>query len=192
MFSANGFQLAQPVESAKDFIVSPNPSYLSPISMLGFLVFAIFAYGGIEVTGGLVDQTKDAHITFPKGVTIAAVVISIGYAIGIFTVGMFTNWSGALAGEGIHMGNVSYVIMNNLGYQIGLAFGLTEAFCVSLGNWVARYVGISMLLALTGAFFTLTYSPLKQMIEALKRNFGQTLYLKQKMVFHKMQCGFKV
>ncbi len=169
MFSANGFQLAQPVESAKDFIVSPNPSYLSPISMLGFLVFAIFAYGGIEVTGGLVDQTKDAHITFPKGVTIAAVVISIGYAIGIFTVGMFTNWSGALAGEGIHMGNVSYVIMNNLGYQIGLAFGLTEAFCVSLGNWVARYVGISMLLALTGAFFTLTYSPLKQMIEGTQK-----------------------
>lgn len=165
VFAANGFQLAQPLESVSDFVVSPNPAYLSPISMLGFLVFAIFAYGGIEVTGGLVDQTKDAHITFPKGVSIAAVVISIGYAIGIFTVGMFTNWSGALAGEGIHMGNVAYVIMNNLGYQLGQAFGLSEAFAVSLGNWVARYVGISMLLALTGAFFTLTYSPLKQMIE---------------------------
>lgn len=165
VFVANGFELAQPLNSVSDFVVSPNPAYLSPISMLGFLVFAIFAYGGIEVTGGLVDQTKDAHITFPKGVTIAAIVISVGYAIGIFTVGVFTNWAGALSGEGIHMGNVAYVIMNNLGYQLGHAFGLTEALSITLGDWVARYVGISMLLALTGAFFTLTYSPLKQMIE---------------------------
>ncbi len=165
VFASNGFELAQPINSVSDFVISPNPSYLSPISMLGFLVFAIFAYGGIEVTGGLVDQTKDAHITFPKGVTIAAIVISIGYAIGIFTVGIFTNWGQALAGDGIHMGNVAYVIMNNLGYELGHSFGLSEAVAVSLGNWVARYVGVSMLLALTGAFFTLTYSPLKQMIE---------------------------
>ena len=34
-----------------------------------------------------------------------------------------------------------------------------------MGQWVARYVGLSMTLALSGAFFTLMYAPLKQMIE---------------------------
>ena len=63
------------------------------------------------------------------------------------------------------MGNAAYVIMNNLGYQLGQAFGATEAVSVSMGNWMARYVGASMVLALMGAYFTLTYAPLKQLIE---------------------------
>ncbi|MGL5379958.1 amino acid permease, partial [Clostridium sp.] len=32
-------------------------------------------------------------------------------------------------------------------------------------SWFARYIGLAMFLALTGAFFTLIYSPLKQLIE---------------------------
>lgn len=62
------------------------------------------------------------------------------------------------------MGNVSYLIMNNLGYQLGAAFGASQAVCVQIGNWIARFVGLSMLFALTGAFFTMTYAPLKQLI----------------------------
>jgi amino acid transporter len=165
VYFGNGGELAQPINSIGDFVNSPNPAYNSPISVLGFLVFAVFAYGGIEVTGGLVDETENAEKTFPKGVTIAAIVIAIGYAIGIFACGMFTNWGEALSGENVHMGNVAYIMMNNLGYKLGPVFGLGELASVSLGNWTARYVGISMLLALTGAFFTLTYSPLKQLIE---------------------------
>lgn len=160
----NGGHIAQPV-SASAFINSPNPSYGSPIAVLSFLVFAIFAYGGIEVAGGLVDQTENPEKTFPKGITVAAFVIAIGYAIGLFFVGIFTNWTEVLSVEGIHMGNVAYVIMNNLGYQVGQALNLSQAVSVSMGNWVARYVGISMVLALMGAFFTLTYAPLKQIIE---------------------------
>jgi amino acid transporter len=34
-----------------------------------------------------------------------------------------------------------------------------------MGSWLSRFVGISMFLALSGAFFTLMYSPLKQIIE---------------------------
>jgi len=34
-----------------------------------------------------------------------------------------------------------------------------------MGAWMARFVGLSMVLALTGAFFTLAYAPLKQIIE---------------------------
>ena len=129
------------------------------------MVFAIFAFGGIEAVGGLVDQTENSEKTFPRGVTIAAIVISVGYCVGILMVGLFTNWNDILAGKSVNMANVAYVVMNNLGYQVGTALGLSQAVAVSIGTWIARFTGLSMFLALTGAFFTLAYSPLKQLIE---------------------------
>lgn len=162
---ANKGELAQPIEGALDLVKSPHPSYQSPIAMLSFLVFAIFGFGGIEVIGGLVDQTEKPEITFPKGLTIAAIVISIGYAVGIFLCGIFINWNNVLSSNDVHMGNVAYVMMRNLGFEIGNSLGLSELASLNLGAWVARFVGFSMFLALTGAFFTLAYSPLKQLIE---------------------------
>lgn len=162
---ANGGKLAQPIDSLSSFVKSPNQGFQNTFAVLGFLVYAIFAYGGTEIAGGLVDQTENPEKTFPKGITIAAIVISVGYALGIFFVGIFTNFNEFLTSDNITMGNVSYLIMNNLGYQMGQAFGFSESISISLGNWIARYVGISMLLALTGAFFTLTYAPLKQIID---------------------------
>ena len=88
-----------------------------------------------------------------------------GYSIGIFCVGIFTNWSETLSAATVHKGNASYVIMNNLGYQIGSAFGASQSVCIQMGDWAARIMGISILLSLAGAVFTLCYSPLKQLIE---------------------------
>lgn len=161
----NGGHLAEPITNAQSLVNSPNPSYQTPIGMLSFLVFAIFAYGGIEVVGGLVDQTENAEKTFPKGVAISAIIIAIGYSLGIFLCGIFVNWNQVLSGDNVHMGNVAYVVMKNLGYQLGLGIGMKEAAALVLGAWVARFVGFSMFLAFSGAFFTLTYAPLKQLIE---------------------------
>ena len=161
----NKGRLAQPILGLASFTTSPNPAYSTTVTILSFLVFAIFAFGGLEVIGGLVDQTENAEKTFPKGVTIAAIVIAVGYAVGIFACGLFTNWNEVLSSETVHMGNVVYVLMNNLGYQLGLGFGMSQASALTLGAWVARFVGLSMFLALAGAFFTLTYSPLKTLIQ---------------------------
>ena len=161
----NKGRLAQPIAGLASFTASPNPAYSTTVTILSFLVFAIFAFGGLEVIGGLVDQTENAEKTFPKGVTIAAIVIAVGYAVGIFACGLFTNWNEVLSSETVHMGNVVYVLMNNLGYQLGLGFGMSQASALTLGAWVARFVGLSMFLALAGAFFTLTYSPLKTLIQ---------------------------
>lgn len=165
VFIGNGGEFAQPITSARDFIVSPNDGYSNILAVLGFLVFAIFAYGGTEVAGGLVDKTENPTKTFPKGIAIAALIISIGYSLGIFLVGMFTNFNEILMSDKITMGNVTYLIMNNLGVQIGHVFGMSTESAITLGNWFGRYVGISMLMALFGAFFTLAYAPLKQLIE---------------------------
>lgn len=161
---ANGGHVAQPVLNG-GFTHSPNPKYGSTLSVLSFLVFAVFAYGGIEVVGGLVDQTENPEKTFPKGVSIAAVVISIGYSVGIFMCGIFTKWNDVLSSKTVHMGNVAYIVMQNLGYQLGVSFGLGQDTSLIIGAWFARFVGASMFLAFTGAFFTLCYAPLKQLIE---------------------------
>ncbi|BCZ46335.1 glutamate/gamma-aminobutyrate family transporter YjeM [Clostridium gelidum] len=165
VFILNKGQFKEPITSAMSFINSPNPSYHSIISMLSFLVFALFAYGGIEAASGLVDQTENPEKTFPKGILIAAAIISIGYSLGIFLIGIFTNWATSLSGENINMANVAYVVMNNLGYTLGNSMGLSDFISIQIGNWVARFVGLSMFLAITGAFFTLSYAPLKQLIE---------------------------
>lgn len=162
---ANGGKLAQPITSVHTFLKSPNPAYNGPFAILSFLVFAIFAYGGIEVVGGLVDETENPTITFPKGITVAAIVISIGYSLGIFLCGIFIKWNNVLSSHQVHMGNVAYVVMKNLGFELGQGLGLSPASSLNVGAWVARFVGLSMFLALIGAFFTLSYSPLKQIIE---------------------------
>jgi len=161
----NGGKLLQHVPSMSKIFVSPNPALLAPISVLGFLVYALFAFGGTEAVGGLVDQTENPEKNFGKGLTIAAFIIAIGYAIGIFCVGIFTNWDATLSSEAVHKGNASYVIMNNLGFQLGKVFGLGHAGCVAFGNGIARFMGISILCSLAGAVFTLIYAPLKQLIE---------------------------
>ncbi|MEG0842980.1 MAG: glutamate/gamma-aminobutyrate family transporter YjeM [Romboutsia sp.] len=158
--------LAEPVVNmAQSFTVSPNVAYQTPVAILSFLTFAVFAFGGLEVLGGLVDETENAEKTFPKGLAISAIVISLGYAFGIFACGMFTNWSDVLGVEGINLANATYILMGNLGIQIGQGLGLSEAVSLTIGAWTARFVGLSMFLSLTGAFFTLTYSPLKTLIQ---------------------------
>ncbi|AIF49734.1 glutamate/gamma-aminobutyrate family transporter YjeM [Pelosinus sp. UFO1] len=164
VFIANGGQFAEAV-SADAFTNSPSPKYQSSISILSFLVFALFAYGGIEAVGGLVDETEKPEKNFPKGIIFSAGIIVIGYSLGIFLCGIFSNWNEVLSSKDVHMGNVAYILMKNLGYQIGHSLGYENSISLSLGMWMARLVGFSMFLALTGAFFTLCYAPLKQIIE---------------------------
>lgn len=167
--------MAQPI-TAHAFFQSPNESYTSMIQVFSFVVFAIFAYGGLEVVGGLVDETENAKVNFPKGLAISAIVIAIGYAIGIFMMGTFTNWDFTFAANSgfakatgstaeVTLGNVAYIAMNNMGYQLGLALNLSQHAAIQVGIWLSRYMGLSMFLALSGAFFTLIFSPLKTLIE---------------------------
>ncbi|EDT70691.1 amino acid permease family protein [Clostridium perfringens D str. JGS1721] len=169
VLASNGFESAQGF-NIEQFIHSPNPAYQSPLGVLGFVVFAIFAYGGIEVVGGLVDQTENPKKNFPKGIKISAFVIVIGYAIGILCIGFFVNWNRDLTGPDVNMANIAYIVVNYLGYYIGEAIGLSANTCTMLGNFFARFIGLSMFLALIGAFFALSYSPLKQLIEGTPKD----------------------
>jgi len=159
----NHGQIAQPVLD-NALTKSPNPMYQSGLQIVSFFVYALFAYGGTEAVGGLVDETENPEKNFGKGLSIAAGIIAGGYALGIFMVGIFTNWSTILSSPLINKGNASYVIMNNLGYQIGSAFGFDKGICIEMGNDVSRLMAILNLIGLIGALVILAYSPLKQLI----------------------------
>lgn len=176
----NKGELAQPfVSFSHAFSTMPHPDYQGFMGISSFLVFAIFAYGGIEVVGGLSDKTENAEKTFPKGVAISAFTIAIGYAVGIFLCGIFINWDKVLGNADVHMGNVAYVVMENLGYQTGLALHLSDATSHTLGLIVSRYMGISMAVSLIGAFFVLCYSPLKQLVEGTPKELWPAAIQKQ-------------
>ncbi|BAU28645.1 amino acid/polyamine/organocation transporter (APC superfamily) [Aneurinibacillus soli] len=162
----NHGHLAQPITGLHSFTQTPNPKYAGDlIASLAFIVYALFAYGGLEAVGGLVDVTENPEKTFPKGILLSAAVISVGYSLGILLIGIFTNWASVMGIANVNLGNASYIVMANLGYSLGTAFGASDATATALGHGVARFIGLSMFLALSGAFFTLMFSPLKQMIE---------------------------
>ncbi len=166
MIIARHGQLEQPFMGMESLKVPLNAAYQgSPIMILSFIVYALFAYGGIEAVGGLVDKTENPKKNFPKGIVSAALVIVVGYALLIMLVGSFTNYSEILGSDKITLGNVSYVIMSNFASAFGRAFGASEAAQVALAHGFARVYALIMLLALMGAMFTLVYSPLKQLID---------------------------
>lgn len=119
----NGGHFAQPLI----FTLSPNPGYQSGMAMLSFVVFAIFAYGGIEAVGGLVDKTDKPEKNFAKGIIIAAIVISIGYSLAIVLWGVSANWQQVLGARSTNLGNITYVLMTSLGATLGQALHLTPA-----------------------------------------------------------------
>lgn len=162
----NHGHLAQPITGLHSFMQTPNPQYTGDIiASLAFVVYAIFAYGGLEAVGGLVDVTENPEKTFPKGILLSAAIITVGYSLGILLIGIFTNWASVMGIPNVNLGNASYIVMANLGYSLGTAFGASHATAHVLGSWVARFIGLSMFLTLSGAFFTLMFSPLKQIIE---------------------------
>ncbi len=170
----NGGHFAQSL----DFTASPNPGYRSGLAMLSFVVFAIFAYGGIEAVGGLVDKTEKPEKNFAKGIIIAALVISIGYSLAIVLWGVSANWQQVLSNHSTNLGNITYVLMTSLGATLGQALHLSPQAAALTGVWFARITGLSMFLAYTGAFFTLSYSPLKAIIQGTPKALWPTMMTK--------------
>lgn len=151
-------------EPVRDFTVSPLAEYQSFIGLFSFATFAFYAYGGLEVLGSLVDKTENPRRTFPRGIILATAVIIVGYALGIASVGLSANWETVLHNDSVNLGNVPYIVMQNLGYQLGLCAGLSGASALRAGAAMSHFVGISMFVAVTGAFFTDAFAPLKSLI----------------------------
>ena len=160
----NHFQLAQPIQHVSQFATSVNPQFQSPIAMISFMIYAIFAYGGLESMGGVTDSLDKPEKTFPRAIIISTVVIGIGYALNIFLWGITTNWNHVINHPDVNLGNITYVLMQNLGLELGKAFHLSTHTALTMGTVFSRLSAIGMLCAYLGSFFVLIYSPLKSFI----------------------------
>lgn len=161
---ANHGVLEQPITGMKDFVVSPNPMFVTPIAIFSFVVYAIFAYGGMETMGGVVDDLDKPSINFPRGIIIATIIISIFYSLSIFFWGVSTNWTKVIGSGHVNLGNITYALMNNLGIFLGKSLHLAPSTSMAIGSSLARVAGLSMFLAYCGSFFIMTYSPIKSFI----------------------------
>ncbi|MCO6541950.1 MAG: glutamate/gamma-aminobutyrate family transporter YjeM [Lactobacillus sp.] len=170
----NHFKLQQPITSVQTFIHSPNASFATTMGMLSFVVYAIFAYGGLESLGGVTDSLKNPKKTFPQGILIATIAISLLYAISILFWGISANWQHVLNNSKVNLGNVGYVLMDNLGYTLGQSLHLSTSVSLTIGQWFARFVGFDNFIMYLGSYFVLIYSPLKSFILGTPRDFWPT------------------
>ena len=131
----NHFQLAQPVRNLSQFATSVNPEFQSPIAMIGFMIYAIFAYGGLESMGGVTDSLDKPEKTFPRAIIISTIIIGIGYALNIFLWGISTNWNHVINHNNVNLGNITYVLMQNLGFELGNALNLSSHAALTLGQF---------------------------------------------------------
>ena len=161
---ANKGALAQPIHGASDFVLSPNPQFQTPIALISFVVYAIFAYGGMESLGSVTDSMKNPEKTFPRGLIIASIFTIGAYVVMILMAGWFANYNHDFAKSTTNLGNATYVLFNILGVKLGLAFGLPHATAVVWGAAMTRIVAFSQALGFLGALFVLMYSPIKAFI----------------------------
>lgn len=73
VFILNKGQLAEPVNPAT-LTHSPNTAFQSPIAVVSFIVYALFAYGGLETTSGVIDSVDKPEKTYPRALVTAMIM----------------------------------------------------------------------------------------------------------------------
>ncbi|MCH3906080.1 MAG: glutamate/gamma-aminobutyrate family transporter YjeM [Lactobacillus sp.] len=164
VFIMQGGHLAEPV-TAQTLTQSPNPAFQSPIAVLSFIVYALFAYGGLETSSGVIDSVDKPEKTYPRALIIAMVVMTALYVFNIFMCGVAVNWNDKLGAKNVNLANVEYVLINNLGIVTGKDLGLSHSACLMLGTIFSRCAGIADVLSGIAAAFLMVYSPIKSFIE---------------------------
>lgn len=175
---ANGFEWAAPITSMQDFLVPAETTMVGMnegsayvMALLGFAVYAIFAYGGAESTAGLVNEMEDPKKTAPRGLMIGVAVGIFVYSAGIIMCGAFVSLDASgwmaegLAAGTANLSNVVYLVSANLGASLALALGASTEVASQIGVITASIAGLGMTLTYLGALFTLMYAPLKMIIE---------------------------
>ena len=164
VFFLNHGQLAEPITS-QNLVHSPNPSFQSPIAVVSFIVYELFAYGGLETTSGVIDSVDKPEKTYPKGLIIAMIMMTALYVVNIFMCGVAVNWNKDLGVKGVDLANVEYVLINNLGVVTGKSLGLSHSASLAIGSAFSHFAGIADVLSGIAAAFLMVYSPIKSFIE---------------------------
>ncbi|MDM8277663.1 glutamate/gamma-aminobutyrate family transporter YjeM [Ligilactobacillus aviarius] len=155
--------LAQGITGIKSFTTSPNHNFQSPIAIISFLVYAIFAYGGLETTSGVIGSVDKPEKTYPKALITVMILMTLFYLILIVMCGISTNWHSVMGKSSVDLANCEYVLINNLGIEVGKAFGLGTA-ALGIGKLFSHITALSDVLTGLGAAFVMIYSPVKSFV----------------------------
>ncbi|GLB46117.1 glutamate/gamma-aminobutyrate family transporter YjeM [Philodulcilactobacillus myokoensis] len=163
IFFING-HLAQPIHGMNTFIKSPNPAFQSPVAIMSFIIYAMFAFGGMESSSGFIDKMKNPQRDFPKAMIWVAIVMTTLYIVGIFVCGLATNWLKVMGNPNVNLYNNGFYLMGNLGVGLAHAFGWSTATGEIISGTLVRVLSIGSLLPLIGLVVVLIYSPVKGLI----------------------------
>lgn len=153
VFLKNGCELSYPL-NMDTLTTSPNPSYQSIVPFLGFVVFTVFAYGGVEVMAGIGDDLENPARDLKKGIFISGILIIVAYVIGFLMVGAIMDWK-EFPTTPFSSLSALFMIMENLGNEISGP---------GLGQALVRFTGLSMFLCYLGAMIANGYAALQQLI----------------------------
>ncbi|WP_297630020.1 amino acid permease [uncultured Clostridium sp.] len=170
VFFKNKMHFAQPLHwhGISTLFVGPNPDYRSIFSMLGFMVFAIMIFGGMESASGLVDEVENPRKTVPKGIFITVVVIFVLTIVMIVGSGMVLNWNQVYNNPNVNL--VNFTVYLGLKYysSLGLALGMSAVHAAAFAKWYMIFY--SWIAALSFLQLPLNYYfPIKQLIEGLPK-----------------------
>ncbi|MFV0246525.1 MAG: glutamate/gamma-aminobutyrate family transporter YjeM [Mycoplasmatales bacterium] len=148
-------EFAHPI-NMHEFLTSPNPAFQTTMPYLGFVVFAVFAYGGTEALAGISDRLENPERDLKKAIFGAGAFIVFCYVVGFLMAGAGTNWSDFP--EGTSSMSSLFLMMERLGHTITPnSDGLAEI--------LKRFSGFGMFCTFLGAFITLAYAPLTQLVD---------------------------
>jgi amino acid transporter len=162
--------------------VTESTSFLNQgfFVQVSFLIYAIFAFGGMETASGLVNKMQQPEKKLPKALILSTLAIASSYIFGILAVGVFSQWQSLAGSSSVNLGNVSIVVMRELGYQLALTFGGTPDVSLIVAQWFGRVTGIGLFFSMLGAFFVVLYAPLGQLISGTPATLWPNWLLKRK------------
>ena len=163
-------QLAQPMTGIRSLLISPNPQFKSPVAISSFIVYAMFAYGGIEAVSGLISKLKTPRKTFPKAMIYSAVIMVILYIFSIFMCGYSINWTSVLGGKQVDLANIMFISMGNLGAMICKGLGASVAVTKLVTAILVRLIALGYVFGTAGALLVFVYSPIKSLISGSSKD----------------------
>ncbi|MGL5765223.1 MAG: amino acid permease [Sarcina sp.] len=170
VFAMSGFHFEQAFHPTgiSSFFLGPNTNYSTAFEGLGFLVFIIFFFGGMEASGGLVDKVKNPKKTVPKAMVLSGIIIAVLYVSIILISGMVDNWNATFNSANVSLGNFSIYMTQQQFLEFGQLIGMSHTSAIALGQWVNRLVAILGLIAMLN-FPIMLYYPIKQIYEGVPK-----------------------
>ncbi|MBO0471194.1 amino acid permease [Enterococcus sp. DIV0242_7C1] len=159
---------------------NPSSGIKQPmIEQWSFLIFAITAFGGLDTIASLVDKTGEQKKHFPKLLIFSSILVVLSYFLGILLWSGGNNLTHLKANNTIHLGNLMYEMMKNLGYSLGQSFSFNDTSCRLLAQLFTRFTALTLLLSYISLLSTISYLPIRTLVEGTPNHYWHP-WLKQK------------